>query len=55
MRYREKHEDLWSIFVAAQGTQKGVKDRAKGFAKLSGEKPAKGELKDFLAQFGKGM
>lgn len=55
VRYRDKHEDLWSGFVAAQGTQKGVKERAKGFSKLAGEKPPTGNLTDFLGKFGRGV
>lgn len=52
--YNQRTEAAWTAMIAAQGTQKSMKDWVKPWAKIGGGKESKGNLAGFLALVGKG-
>lgn len=55
--YNQRTEAAWTAMIAAQGTQKSMKDWVKGWARLMGKGDDKknGDLGAFLKQVGKGF
>ena len=52
--YSQRTEAAWTAMIAAQGTQKSMKDWVKPWSKVGG-KEQKGNLAGFLALVGKGI
>lgn len=53
--YQQRTEAAYTSMLAAQGTAKAMKDWVKGWAKVTGEKPSKAGMAEFLKAFGAGM